>query len=520
MPLPPYAGTFGKAELLHLLRRTLFGVTKNDLNHFSGRSLPQVLSVLLTAPPPAPPPVKDYDAANTTDTTVLYGQTWVNGPYLGSANGSRVNSLRGWWMGNMINQDRSVFEKMVLFWHNHMPVEFSNGANDAIMCYQYMALLRSYALGNFKDFVRDMTLNTAMLYYLDGRRNTRTAPNENYGRELQELFTVGKDLPAYFSETDVVQAAKVLTGWKVNTTTYTSYFDSASHEPANKSFSAFYNNTVITGRTGPNAGIDELNDLLNMIFAHPEVARFLCRKLYRYFVYYQITPQVEQQVIVPLADTLRTNNYNILPVLQELLGSQHFFDAMQRSCLIRNPVDLAVGFARVFQINFAAAPDYFSQYRNWRYFNTLCDQQQMQPGNPPSVAGWPAYYQVPNFHELWMNSVSLRYKKEMYDRFLYNTYNGSTIDVLTFTQTLDNPADPDLLIAECVELLLPLPLDSSVTNALKAILLSNQALNSYWTTAWTNYINNPGNTTHANTARTRLRAFYQALVNLAEYQLT
>src|SRR6478672_11169439 len=146
-----------------------------------------------------------------------------------------------------------------------------------------------------------------MLRYLNGYLNTATAPDENYGRELQELFTIGKDPVtnlAPYAEDDVKNAAKILTGHRINGNTFSYFFDATRHDSTDKTFSTFYNNTVIKGRTGA-AGAQETDDLLNMIFAKNEVSKFIVRKLYRWFVYYVIDETTEANVIEPLATIFR-----------------------------------------------------------------------------------------------------------------------------------------------------------------------------------------------------------------------
>jgi uncharacterized protein (DUF1800 family) len=191
--MTPYSGTFGKPELLHLLRRTLFGVRKSDLAYFANRSLSSVVTELLTVPSTPPsPPVNNYNSATYTDPNIAAGATWVNGPSDSNVNFGRQQSLRSWWMGLIVNQDRNILEKMVLFLHNLVPTDIGGTFNEPIYSYRYNALLRQYALGNYKAFIRQMSIEPAMLYYLDGRLNTKTAPNENYGRELQELSQLEK----------------------------------------------------------------------------------------------------------------------------------------------------------------------------------------------------------------------------------------------------------------------------------------------------------------------------------------
>lgn len=519
MPLVPYTGPFGKSELLHLLRRTFFGVNKADLAYFNNKTLQQVVTTLLTPPalPPSPPLV-DY----TGDPNIAVGKTWVNGPANNTYQTQRGASLRAWWISQMLTQGVSIREKMVLFLHNHAPTTIGGAVNEAIFAYRYNVLLRDYALGNFKAFIRALTIDPAMLFYLNGRSNFRNAPNENYARELQELFTVGKDLAVHFTEGDVQQAAKVLTGWRVNTTTLQTYFDPAVHDTGNKTFSSFYNNTVIQGKTGATAGDLELDALLNMIFAHPEVARYIVRKLYRFFVYYDIDSNIESNVIVPLADIFRTANYEIKPVLQALFTSQHFFDYIEsKGCIIRSPLEYCVGTGRTFGLTGMAAPsDITGLYRNYRFFRDSASQQTMDLGAPPDVSGWPPYYQTPTFHELWINADTLRKRKEFIDRIVVSGSNGMKADILLFTANLTNPADPNALIAEVLELVHTLPSDPAVVTALKSILLSNQASDAYWTVAWNTYQSNPSNMTNLNIVRTRLQTFYQAVLGMAEYNLS
>src|SRR5205823_4891756 len=139
-----------------------------------------------------------------------------------------------------------------------------------------------------------------------------------------------------YTENDVKAAAKILTGYTVNTITATSAFDATRHDTTNKQFSAFYNNTVITGQSGAN-GQNELDDLLNMIFATNEVAMYICRRIYRFFVYGNIDSTIETNVITPLAAIFRSNNYELKPVLSALFKSEHFFDVLTQGAMIKSP---------------------------------------------------------------------------------------------------------------------------------------------------------------------------------------
>ena len=523
MPITPYSGTWGQTQRLHLLRRTLFGANKADIAAFSSSSMTDMVTAILTIPAAAPtPPLVDYTPVNpsaTDPTTDVANATWVNNRIEGVNSGSRQNSLRGWWLGLILQQERNIREKMTFFWHNHVPTDISGAVNEPLYCYKYNALLRQHCLGNFRTLMRDMTLQPAMLIYLSGQSNQRNAPNENYGRELQELFCIGKDLQPSFSEADVQAAAKVLTGWRVNNTTLSAYFTLDRHTITDKVFSNFYGNTVITGQNNATGGVTELDALLDMLFAHPEVARFVVRKIYRLFVYYKIDATVEANVIVPLADLFRAGNYEVKPVMEALLTSQHFYDmATANSAMIKSPIDHNISFARTFGVILPS--DTPNRYKNFRYFNDEADKQGQKLGNPPNVAGWPAYYQTPNFHELWISSETLRKRKEFCDRLLTSGFNGMKVDVLAFTMTLSNPSYPVSLIDEALFLLHPLASDAALKTTLKAILLSNQTGDYYWTTAWDNYIGAPTNTSFANIVRTRLQTLYQAITNMAEFHLS
>jgi len=530
--IQPYSGPWTSKEALHLLRRTLFGAKKTDVDFFTGMTMNQAVDYLLTVPDGQPePPLKTYansTTPNDPDAAIPSGSTWVNiNTTDGGINSQRRQSLKSWWMGLMVNQERNIREKMVLFWHNHFATEM-DVISKGIWCYQYIVTLRTHALGNLKSFVRAVTLDTGMLRYLNGYLNTKTAPDENYARELQELFTVGKGIdnatPPY-SEADVKEAARVLTGWSVDGNTNTILFTLNKHDINNKQFSSFYNNSIITGRSGSNAGELELDDMLNMIFSTSDVAMNICRKLYRWFVYYEIDAAAEANVIQPLADIFRSNNYDIKPVLAALLKSEHFFDVLNQGCLIKSPADAVAGLCREFGVVFPDATDITGSYYMWQYLQGVIKTLQQDPGDPPSVAGWPAYYQQPQYHELWINSDTLPKRNQFSDTMNGNGYTRSgkniKINHAIFAQSMPNPGDPNLLIEDSIKYLLPLPLTQASRDQLKKdILLSGQTTDGYWTTAWNTYINNPGDTANANIVKTRLASLYQYLLRLAEYQLS
>jgi uncharacterized protein (DUF1800 family) len=561
--LTPYAGAFGREQIIHLLKRTMFGAKRADVDFFVGKTLAQTMTVLMT-PEPTPtiqplryypdntrcaaePAYCEYPVFNsTTFAATPIGETWVNNQENGNLNTERRTSLKAWWVGQMLNQGRSIHEKMILFWHNHFSTEIVDTTPKT--AYQLQELFRTNALGNLKSLVRDVTFNPNMLIYLNGKANKKTAPDENYGRELQELFTVGKGINSKYTEDDVKAAARVLTGWgysyvesPVGSAKYTTQltFDTSAngHDTGSKQFSAFYSNKVIAGSPTANTqanALREFNEMLDMIFATSEVAMFISRKLYRFFVYYDIDATVETDVIAPMADLIRANNYDILPALKALLSSQHFFDVAQKACVIKGPLDFLVGVAREFEMEFPTNTtplnDTLALYTAWATIADNAAKQGQNIGDPPNVAGWPAYYQEPMYHETWINTDTFPKRLFLTDRLLTTAGQpiGSTgkklwIDAVKYTDGFGTAiaSDPNLLIDAVLELHYRVPPTTAMRTYLKTtILLGGQASDHYWTDAWTAYKAAPTNTAALSLVTTRLQAFYKFLIQNPEYQLS
>ncbi len=524
----PYAGQWTTNEVIHLLKRTMFGAKKADVDYFLGRTVSQSVDELMnpTAPNPTPP-IKEYVTSTqpgTPDTNIAQGTTWVNDINNdGTVQSQRSASYKKWWTGVLVNQDRSIKEKMNFFWIDHFGNESSDIGN-ANWVYKQHTTIRQHTLGNFKQMVRDITLDYGMLRYLNGYLNTATAPDENYGRELQELFTLGKGPDSKYTEGDVKEAAKVLTGWRVNGANYTTFFDPTRHSTANKQFSSFYNNTIITGRTGATAGDLELNDLLNMIFAQNEVAKFLVRKFYRWFVYYEIDAATEANVITPLADIFRSSNYDIKSVLTTLFKSEHFFDIANQGCVIKTPMDVVIGSMREFEVNMPLATDWDTNYGHWNTLYSWMINMGVNLHDPPNVAGMPAYYQEPAFHEIWINTDSLPKRNQFTDVMTNSGYlrNGFRMqfDFTKVAKTFSNPGNPNDLLKDALNYFYRIQVSPQTMAQMKTqMLLSNQLYDYYWTNAWSAYISNP-TTANFNTVNTRLKDLFRYIMNLSEYQLS
>lgn len=528
--LAPYGGPWTDEQVIHLLRRTTFGYSPDQVSPFVSMGMNQAVQQLLDVSGPAPtPPVNVYSTPQTPDPDAAYGQTWVNAPYNPALPveyyQARTDTLKAWWTGLMIQGPLTIREKMTLFWHNHFAVE-ANVVLFAQAMYHYLAALRKDCLGNFKSLTKTITLDVAMLRYLNGFLNAKEQPDENYARELHELFTVGKGPDSHFTEDDIKATARVLTGFRINpfTSPFSTYFDFTQHDIGNKQFSGFYNNAIITGKVGP-AGATELDDLLNIIFANSEVSRFICRKLYQYFVYYELTEEVEINIIEPLAEIFRNANYAVIPVMETLLKSEHFYDTISKGCVIKTPMDFSVGLSRQFKISYPAAqPDPGPLYRTWgatTYFSALAGMNVL---DPPLVAGWPAWYQAPMFHRAWINSDTLSGRLLLVNGLTSEegaSGAGITIKLepIRFAETLSQPADPNQLVADSVKFLYGLPVSLQTRNYFKSFLLGGLD-DFYWTDLWNDYVADPNDQAAINGINTRLRSLYREMMFQAEFHLS
>ncbi|HZE84349.1 MAG TPA: DUF1800 family protein, partial [Puia sp.] len=441
-------------------------------------------------------------------------------------NADRVSSLQCWWIGQLLNPGRSIHEKMTLFWHNHFAMDATAHFADipARLWYDQYMILRQNALGDFRQMAKAIALNPAMLIYLNGSTNTKTAPNENFARELQELYTVGKGSGSMYTQADVATAARVLTGHTIDNN-YNYVFQPGDHDDLNKKFSDFYSSHITTGYSGP-GGAGELDDLLTMIFNTQESARFICRKLYGFFVYYKIDNTVETNVIAPLADIFRQSGYSITAVLSTLLKSQHFFDIVNSgACIIKSPLDFLIGLCREYKVALPDTADPSAQYAAYELLHQRSRILQQEILAIPLVAGWDPYRQAPQFHELWINSVTYT-GRNFYTDLLISTgdmMNGTTIqiDAIAFTNLLPHPEDPNALISDSLNILLRPPLSDGSKQLLKqSILLGNLTTDMYWTNAWLAYVAKPGDMNAYTTVNTKLKALYKYIMNLPEYHLS
>ena len=558
--LMPYTGSFGTSEAIHLLNRVCWGFKKTHVDAVmatgsAAAAVNMILNINTTSPAP---PVNWYQNLAADVGAVPYGADWTNNPSPNidaattllqqGSNRYRIDAQRGWSFGLALNSDVSIKEKMVWFWYHFLPIDFDTinqssnsfiSTNSARIFYSYFKMFRDNPLGNFKVLIRNLATQPAMMYYLNNQANTATAPDENFAREIMELFTLGKDPLAQYSQADVVAAAQVLTGWRVqnlNTATPSTSFVPTFHKTGPKQFSAFFNNTVIQNPTPTNLanGALELDAFINMIFTKTQVvSEYICRRLYRYFVYYDIDANIEANVIKPLAQLFVANNWNIAPVLDKLFKSEHFFDMANRGVIIKSPLDAIIGTLKHFNLNYnvITPTNHQAQYQVWGFLNnSICGPMEQRMGTIPNVSGWNSYYQSPAFHEYWINTNTIQKRFAFLERVFgigYSlNYNGLVtlikVDPIPYVQqfTSINIGNPNELVSTCLKYLLPIDLSLAQKNAIKQqTLLYLQITDSYWTTAWLNYVGAPNNTSYKNLVTDRLKNLLYTIVQLAEYQL-
>ncbi|HMP12467.1 MAG TPA: DUF1800 domain-containing protein [Saprospiraceae bacterium] len=524
--LEPYTGPWEYEQAAHLLRRTMFGPRHQEIKTAAAAGLQATVNQLFTELALPAPPI-NYNFEN--DPHVPIGATWVNAPYTAGVNAIRNYrnlSLRVWTAEQLLFEGVSIREKLTLFWHNHFGV---SNISDPKFWYQHITTLRTNAWGNFRDLVKAITIDPAMLRFLNGNQSTRTAPNENYARELMELFTLGKGQAAgpgdytTFTEQDVAAMARVLTGWRdrgYNTNNpdvaVESYFQANRHDTGNKQLSHRFDNQIIT-----NKGEDEYAYLVDVIFERPEVARFISRKLYRWFVYYVIDETTEQAVIAPMAQLLEAHDFEIRPVLEALLSSAHFYHILNQGPMIKNPIDFVLS---AFRPTAVSLPDNPTQrFQALRDLLRLTIPMQMEYFNPPDVAGWKAYYQAPAYYRTWISAATLPPRMRYTDTLSTNGYRFGNFymraNVLEMVKFSDNPYDPVRIVRDWARLLLPQALSESQTAALKEILVPG--LPDYvWGVEYTNYEAAPNNNALRNAVETKLRTLLRAMLSMAEFYLS
>ncbi len=427
--LEPHTLLLDERSAGHLLRRAGFGASPERLAAYVGRPaaavadelVAEALAMPLPEPPPwineVPPPrnAPDADRQAYNRNNRRWRNEWV-----------------GAWFGEM--HALGLRERLALFWHNHFVTELQV-YQLAIYAYRYVTLLRTHALGNFKTFVHAAGLDPAMLLYLNGRQNRRQAPNENYARELLELFTMGQldgQGNENYTQQDIEEIARALTGWVIADDGLGVVLVPRRFDDGQK---------TVFGRTG-NFGYDDVIDLL--FEERPrQIAEFVCRKLYREFVY----AAPDEALVAELADIFVVNDFELAPVLSALLGSAYFFDEQVAGARLKSPVELLVGL--LLDLEVPAFPDLMNLLR--RFAGDL----QQNVLNPPNVAGWEG-------HHAWLTTTTFVARWNFAERMLDLLGRNPGLDLVTLAERLHDPNDPEAaftLPAALAEHLLPVPLD-------------------------------------------------------------
>lgn len=325
-PLAPYTTPLDRTRVQHLFRRVGFSASIARVNQAIGQDagtlVDQIVGEALSLPPQAAPPWAGWNRDNYPEEDDLARQT--------------VRSQTSTWALDYTRGllNNTLRDRLSFFWSNHFVTELDFYESPAFL-HEYTECLQRNALGNFKTFVSEVGLTNAMLFYLDGAFNNGNNPNENYARELFELFTLGEGNG--YTEADVIETSRALSGYtergEVRWTPVT--FDPDSFDNGTK---------TILGQTG-NWGYDDVIDIL--FEQRPnEIARFICGKLYEFFVHPDSDdPEGNaQEIISGMAGTFIASNFEIAPVLSQLFKSQHFFDENAIGVIIKSPFDLFLNF--------------------------------------------------------------------------------------------------------------------------------------------------------------------------------
>jgi uncharacterized protein (DUF1800 family) len=561
MPLPEYSGTLGLNRAAHLLRRATFGATKGQIDSFALLSPAQAITQLFrqTLPDPVLPP----DPAT--------GQPWLLTPSTdaNSPDDELQEYFKGWCIGQMLSADvepvlslaYSTREKIVLFLHSHFTTIQSKVSSSRSLYFQNQ-LFRLFALDaltaeadiNFKTLSAKICVDNAMLRLLDGDMNVKGSPNENYAREFLELYTIGRGLEGtlpspedsgdyiLFKEEDVQAAAKVLSGWDIvdweeaqsflSTDIVTnlprgkvkgSTTNASGHDNDPKQFSARFNNAIIQANptllNGGNAteasALDEIGQLVDLLYSKPETAKNICWKIYRFYVHAPHTIEdclaIDSTIISEMANTFATNNYKLQPVIENLLRSQHFYEASAGDVkddnfgsIIKSPIDLVMGTLRFFEV---AIPDMVSSpadfYEATNNITGTLQDLGMNYYEPYDVAGYEAYHQFPIYHRSWItpNYLARRYA---FVRQVITASEDGMFNVNVFQFVKNNfpdaiAADADSLIIELTKYVFPLSDhltfdetmdDNAAITAQRLLYFKDRFLQqfdeAYWTSRWTN----------------------------------
>lgn len=522
--LNPLAGVLGRRKAAHLLRRASFRQSRAKVDEMAGQTAAEALTSLLTAYPLQLDQPLYSDPANGGTPA-----TWVNPPQPPSAplpadDMDLTRFVMGWWVNEALHDPGST-HRMALFFHQFLAVDAASGSS--MEFFDYLSLLRWGSLGNLKKLVTKMVTDNCMLRYVDNDQNFAQNPNENFAREFFELFTVGRGQPAgpgdytTFTEDDVVQAARVFTGY--NHAQRQQYADPdtnipagkaypQSHDFAPKTFSPRLGGATITAPAQDAAGmIAELNSFIDLVFAQPEGSKNFCRRLYHFFVTRNIPQDVEDEIIAPLAQLLVDSNFEIKPVLEKLLQSEHFFDVDDSNnadeivgALIKSPLDLTLQALTFFQLPIpdpvAENKKHYADFYGAAVLERMLARAGMDLFYPQDVAGYSGYYQDPVLNRQFFNSATIvqRYKLPQILLTGTNAWGsgsndpiGTKLDIATWIRdsgVVSDPSGSNILVQELLDYLFPEPPDAARFTYFLDTVFLNQLPPQDWVYEWDKFL--------------------------------
>lgn len=458
--LTPYSLPLDRVTAAHLLRRLTFSPTSAQIDQLIGKSAQEAVTLLLGDPKqeyqPATPPTWINSVTENPYGADIYTRFQIEGQWR-----SYHSDLQTWWIRLMINETTPCIEKLVHFWSGHFTTEFSY--DDAYIppqiLFRQLAMFRKNRLGNFKQFVEDVTIDPGMLIYLGGILNTNRKPNENYARELMELYTTGI---GHYTEGDVKEAARVLTGWKVaryndepaRNGIYNSYFNPADHDTEAKQFlgrsipardPAF--NTEYLVKT------EEIRQLLNILFDVRKLAigRFISSKIYKYFFY--SNPSYDANAFIGQCGALFVEeNFELYPLFHAMFSSEHFFSEEMIGAQIKSPTELICGVSRVFKKFVNQIPANLSAMDEVLF-------------DPPTVQGWEA-------HHRWITTKTYP-NRVKFTRDLITQFTDA--ELVAYVKTFSSYDDPEQLTKDITELCFPKPASQDLLKIYtNDLLLQNQ----------------------------------------------
>jgi uncharacterized protein (DUF1800 family) len=303
---PTSADTWGRKWAAHLYRRAAFGASREELLEAERLGPQKTLDHLLQGSP---------NAAEAIDDLLDVGR-------IAAGRDDSGDQLRGWWLYCILHGGHPLREKMVLFWHNHFATSIAKVQHPGLMFMQN-TLLRRHALGKFPTLLQEISKDPAMLIWLDSNSNVKGRPNENYAREVMELFSLGV---GNYTEKDIREAARAFTGWHTDGRGFA--FDAAAHDDGTK---------TVLGQTGNLNG----DDVVRVILRQPAAARFLVRKLYAFLISETATPP--DTLLEPLCHSFRASDYDITALLRTMLSSRHFYSDHAFRQRIKGPVEYVLG---------------------------------------------------------------------------------------------------------------------------------------------------------------------------------